>query len=532
VALVQRPGSADNTPRTVRLPRLIVFTLAALALAAVPAAAQTRPPAPGGQIINGHAPSQAWPAQTSVVLTIGLQNFVCGGTLVSARWVLTAGHCATGNTGAPLTPGAFALRVGSNRRDAGGTVVGVDQVARQPGYTNTDPPTNDMALLHLAAAVPEEPLRLIDTSAEDASLWTPGVQATVIGWGITDPADPTSQSATLVEAQAPMVGDGACAGVWGTAFAAASMVCAGGTGTDTCGGDSGGPLMIAREGAFALVGVTSWGSDPCGATGVYARLGAPALNAWVRGNVPSVAMTRSSATAAAGEQVTLGATVGLGAHAATPAPTLTWDLDDDGAFDDATGPTATMAFATVGSHAVRAQALFADNDRAVAREVVAVPAPDAQPPAPGPGPAAQATPPAATAPPAPQATPAQIQQIQAALAPAPIGAVTVPGSLKLRTLRGTSLRVRFRCERACQISGRMTLDAATARRFGLRTGETIGRGSGSRTSGGRSTMTVRLTSRAKRALRNRGRFSVRLATHLRGDGAISVRGTKRITVSR
>ena len=54
------------------------------------------------------------------------------------------------------------------------------------------------------------------------------------------------------------------------------MVCAGGGTTDTCDGDSGGPLMVS-DGAFpVLAGLTSWG-ERCatGVPGVYTRLGAP-----------------------------------------------------------------------------------------------------------------------------------------------------------------------------------------------------------------------------------------------------------------
>ena len=63
------------------------------------------------------------------------------------------------------------------------------------------------------------------------------------------------------------------------------MVCAGDGVHDTCQGDSGGPLMVpnAARTAFVLVGATSWGIG-CAEElfpGVYTRLGAPTLNAWV-----------------------------------------------------------------------------------------------------------------------------------------------------------------------------------------------------------------------------------------------------------
>ena len=41
------------------------------------------------------------------------------------------------------------------------------------------------------------------------------------------------------------------------------MVCAGGGDTDTCGGDSGGPLMVSDGAFLVLTGLTSWGADPC-----------------------------------------------------------------------------------------------------------------------------------------------------------------------------------------------------------------------------------------------------------------------------
>lgn len=518
--------------------RLIVLTVAAALLAAAPACAQERAGAPGARIINGSAPTQAWPAQTSVRFTTSSDSYVCGGTLLSARWVLTAGHCATNDNGTALAAGAFTLRVGSTSRNSGGTTALVDDAIRQPAYSNTGIPSNDLALLHLAAAVPQEPLRLAGTGAAEAALWSAGTQATVIGWGVTETGSQSSSS--LREAQVPIVGDGSCAAAWGSYFSSTSMVCAGGQSTDSCSGDSGGPLMVPRSGGFELVGVVSWGSNPCGqlgVPGVYARVGAAALNAWVRGRVPTAGLAVSPAAPDPGEQVSFTATVAPGATAGSP--TLAWDLDDDGAFDDATGTTATAAFVSAAMHVVRVQATFPDGDRAVAREAVPVGVPAGTATVADPETAEPVTTATTVTKPVTQTPQLQFPQIHLPQQPStvdvPIGSVAVPERVKLQTLRGKSLRVRFDCVRACTISGRLTLDGATARRFGLggsgSGAVTIGRGSSSLTAAGSRMLTVGLTARAKRALRNRSRATVRLRTEL-SSGASHLADTRRISVSR
>jgi hypothetical protein len=493
----------------VRPLRLIVLAFAAALLMPGPASAAGFTP----RIINGSAPTRPWPAQTSVRFTTGSGPFVCGGTLLSARWVLTAGHCATDDNGSALAANAFSLRVGSTSRSSSGTTSLVDQAIRHPGYDDTYAPTNDLALLHLATAVPQEPLRLIGTGVADAALWSAGAQATIIGWGLVDGAN---QSASLLEAQVPMVADGSCASVW-LSFGSASMVCGGGQSTDTCKGDSGGPLMAARHGVFELVGVTSWGAFPCaqaGKFGVYARVGAPALNAWVRSYVPTAAVAVSPAVPQPGEHFDLTATVAPGAQVSLP--TLAWDLDDDGAFDDAAGATAATTFVSAGIRDVLVQATFPDGDRAVTREaidvggtgVIAPPAPPA--PTPTPQPTVQPTPQLQFPQPRPQ-TPVDA---------GPVGSASVPERVNLSTLRGKSLRVRFHCERACTISGRLTLGARDARRAGLGSGRssvTIGRGSSRLAAAGSGTLTVGLTKRAKRALRHRSRASIHLSVELRSS---------------
>ena len=60
------------------------------------------------------------------------------------------------------------------------------------------------------------------------------------------------------------------------------MICGGERNKDTCGGDSGGPLIAHIDGRFTLVGVTSWGPG-CGTgiPGVYADITHPRMMGFI-----------------------------------------------------------------------------------------------------------------------------------------------------------------------------------------------------------------------------------------------------------
>jgi hypothetical protein len=384
--------------------------------------------------------------------------------------------------------------------------------------------TNDLALLRLNRATTLEPMRLV--AASETSLWAPGTIATIVGWGTT--CSQTCPTVThLRQAGAPIVGDPACTTDYSSpvtfagSFNPLTMVCAGNGATDTCQGDSGGPIMVPRLDAFVLAGVTSWGEGCADARypGVYVRLGAALLNSWVRSRIPTaaIAVTPSTPNAGAAVSLTASETHPAGQAGATG---INWDLDDDGSYDDAGGTTASLPAITAGSHVVRVQVSYPDGDRALAREVVTTagsppPQPPPQPPPPPPPPQAAvlpATPPPAPPPPAETAP----QALGGAVVPLPLAKlIFVPKRMRLRDVLRGRVAIRVRCTTACGVTGRLSLDALSTRRSGLarRGTASLGGGRDLRTSATTFTVTIKLTSRALKALRRvqRGTLVLRVS---------------------
>ncbi len=378
--------------------------------------------------------------------------------------------------------------------------------------------TNDIALLHLAAPTPAdarfEPMRLI--AATEAGLWSPGAIATVIGWGTTDGGTTTTQ---LRQAGVPINSDSSCEAAYANTlapFVAATMLCAGDGTSDTCYGDSGGPLMVPRVDEFALAGVTSYGGAVCGDPafpGVYVRAGAGALNAWIRARVPTVTIAIAPQPPDPGDDVALQATATK--PASQPgSPAFRWDLDDDGQFDDATGPGAALANIGPGSHPVRVETRYPDGDRALAREVVTtVGSPQPQPPPPPPPPPRPATaaPPADRDPattPAPQPATASSLLTQPVADPPALPALArlLVGSRRVhvRSLLDRRTSIGVVCSAACDLRARLTLDGRTAKALHLGTsGAAVLLGTGRRhlTAARSVRLDIRLTKKAARALR-------------------------------
>ena len=330
------------------------------------------------RIINGSAATQGeYPAHGFLELSTIQGNYICGGTLVSNRHFLTAAHCATEpETTTALAPGAFRVSLGQVNKSSFTTTDRYDVVQNQvhAGYALVGPddniPSNDVALLTLDDEVPKslEPLRLIETG--ETALWADRDIATIIGWGRTGMGFPNA----LQEATVPMRSDAYCqgSGVWGTAFVPSTMVCAGGGNTDTCGGDSGGPLMVSDGAFLVLAGLTSWGANQCATEdvpGVYTRLGAAALNAWVRDRVPMARAAVSDATVDPGETVTFSVNAnhpGVAGYFTN----FSWDFGDG--TPAAAGASVTHTYADGGRYVARVLAVGAGDDTATDKVAVQV----------------------------------------------------------------------------------------------------------------------------------------------------------------
>ena len=474
--------------------RALLLAVTLLGAIAPATAADTSQP----RIVNGQLASDGeYPAQGFLLVELGNGLFAgCGGTVVAPRKFVTAGHCVADEAKQPRPPTAFSVFLGEVNQSDFGSPAAVSAATLHPDYAEDVPGehTNDVAILTFAAPVGATPTRLIRPG--ESALWAPGVQARIIGWGGTFEGD-TNGSNALREADAPMRSDADCAAAYGGAFIAGTMVCAGAAdgspaSTDTCQGDSGGPLLVSDTSAFVLAGVVSFGNgcNRVGFPGVYTRIGAQPLNAWVRGQVNDVDFAIPTAAPRAGEPVTFTATAPAGAD-------FSWDFDDDGVFD-ATGPSPTHVYAAAGEFEPVLRITDPEGEPADQRRELVV-APGAQPPPPPP-------------PPAPTATPGAAPTVPLA---------TILASRRPLVRRGHfTLRIRFA---ATAPSGTATIEV-------LRAGKKIGSARTRVLRGGSKRVTVKLNARGKRLLRRSMTKRLRVKVQVR-VGARVLR-SKQLTIRR
>ncbi|XP_075232410.1 uncharacterized protein LOC142330835 [Lycorma delicatula] len=241
---------------------------------------------------GGNASPGSWPWQAALYKE---GEFQCGATLISDRWLLSAGHCFYHALEDYWVARLGALRRGTSLPSPYEQLRPVSRILLHPGYIDAGF-INDISLLQMKTPVKfsnyVRPICLPSPSTPIKD----GSMCTVVGWGQLFEVGRIFPD-TLQEVQLPVISTTECRKR--TLFlplyrVTENMLCAGYDrgGRDACLGDSGGPLMCQEtDGRWSLLGVTSngYGCARANRPGVYTKVSN--YLSWVQNNIANSELT-------------------------------------------------------------------------------------------------------------------------------------------------------------------------------------------------------------------------------------------------
>lgn len=225
------------------------------------------------KIIGGFNTSRnEFPEYALVITFDNLDNaFVCGGTIIDGKKILTAAHCVKGisQNNVFVIPGFYSFNDYNSSQELANAAIQASSYRAHPkfSFAKFD---YDIAIITLPFAVNGGRAVIYGGTESLAGLiGTPiGIGATSEGGQITNTLRKVNVSVaenTVCNRQYARFGIGI----------SSRMICAGvnNGGKGSCQGDSGGPLLVKFKGTTVQAGITSFGAGCArpGLSGVYAR---------------------------------------------------------------------------------------------------------------------------------------------------------------------------------------------------------------------------------------------------------------------
>lgn len=217
------------------------------------------------RIIGGYVDSIQ---DLTYLVQVSTKSSICGGSLITSRWVITAAHCVK-----DVDLNDLRIYGGTSEQGAQNAVTRLVNLVAIPEEFTMKTMNMDVAALLLDQDMTGNNIGTIALATQPVPA---GRRVKVSGWGATNPN--SSETARHVHSVVmPMWSMAACRAAYrGKQHIYRSMVCAAKLNKrDSCDGDSGGPMVYRGE----LVGIVSYGYK-CASNlpGVYTSV--PVIRRW------------------------------------------------------------------------------------------------------------------------------------------------------------------------------------------------------------------------------------------------------------